>query len=231
MKRIHIWLLSLVSLCITSSCVNELDNYENPKGGIFGTIVDAETKEPIPLPVQGSTGVIIKMMEQGTDATKSFDFYAKHDGTFENSRIFDCDYLITADGPFTEPAKVQTTIHGRTEVTIPAIPYARIEASAVVSGKIVTIQYRIKKTKDSYATSEVYGYWNFVPGVDDGGANQAGKVTVHELTGTITFDLSKDQVFLDNSYKIESDENKIYIRVGAKTEGVINYSQVVVVTL
>ena len=58
-----------------TSCVNELDNYDEPNGGISGTIVDAETGEAVPLPVQGSTGVIIKMMEQNTGATKSVDFY------------------------------------------------------------------------------------------------------------------------------------------------------------
>jgi len=41
-----------------------MDNYESPNGGIKGQILDAETNEPIPLPVQGSTGVIINMFEQ-----------------------------------------------------------------------------------------------------------------------------------------------------------------------
>lgn len=231
MRPINIWLLSIISLCLTTSCVNELDNYKTPNGGIHGTIVDIETKEPVPLPVQGSTGVILKMMEKGTEATKSVDFYAKQDGTFDNDRVFDCDYLIKVEGPFTAPAEVKATISGQTEVNIPVMPYARIEASASVSGKTVSLQYQVKKTKDSYKVSEVYGYWNFAPGVDDGGANRAGRVTVNDLSGTISIDLGKEQAFLDNLYKIQSNENKIYVRIGAKTEGVINYSQVLVVTL
>ena len=231
MRLINICFLSLMSLCLMSSCVNELDNYDAPDGGVYGTILDAETNQPVPLPVQGSTGVIIKLMEQGTGATKTVDFYAKQDGTFNNSRIFNCDYLITVEGPFVTSEEVRATVEGQTEVNIPVIPCARIEASASVSGKKVSINYQVSKTRSSYTTDEVYGYWNFAPGVDDGGANQAGKVTVNELSGTITFDLVADQTFLDNEYKVKANGNKIYVRIGAKTEGVINYSQIMEVIL
>ena len=231
MRLINICFLSLMSLCLMSSCVNELDNYDAPDGGVYGTILDAETNQPVPLPVQGSTGVIIKLMEQGTGATKTVDFYAKQDGTFNNSRIFNCDYLITVEGPFVTSEEVRATVEGQTEVNIPVIPDARIEASASVSGKKVSINYQVSKTRSSYTTDEVYGYWNFAPGVDDGGANQAGKVTVNELSGTITFDLVADQTFLDNEYKVKANGNKIYVRIGAKTEGVINYSQIMEVIL
>ena len=54
--------MAVCSLCFTS-CLSDLDNYESPNGGIKGQILDAETNEPIPLPVQGSTGVIINMFE------------------------------------------------------------------------------------------------------------------------------------------------------------------------
>lgn len=231
MRLINICFLSLMSLYLMTSCVNELDNYDAPDGGVYGTIRDAETNQPVPLPVQGSTGVIIKLMEQGTEATKTVDFYAKQDGTFNNSRIFNCDYLITIEGPFVTSEEVRATVKGQTEVNISVIPYARIEASASVSGKKVSIDYQVSKTRPSYTTDEVYGYWNFAPGVDDGGANQAGKVTVNELSGTITFDLAADQTFLDNEYKVKANGNKIYVRIGAKTEGVINYSQIMEVTL
>ena len=82
MKKISLILLAFCSICFTS-CLSDLDNYESPNGGIKGQILDQETKEPIPLPVQGSTGVIINLYEQGTDATQSVDFYAKMDGSYE----------------------------------------------------------------------------------------------------------------------------------------------------
>ena len=111
--------------------------------------------------------------------------------------------LITVDGPFVEPGEVRTTINGQTKVDIPVTPYARISADAQSEGKKVSIKYHVEKTKESFITSEIYGYWNFAPGVDDGGANQAGKVKVNELDGTIVFDLENDQVFKDNEYKIK----------------------------
>lgn len=231
MKNTNRWLVALISLCLITSCVNEIDNYDAPNGGIHGIIVDAETNQPVPLPVQGSTGVIIKMMEQGTNATKTVDFYAKQDGTFENSRIFNCNYVITANGPFIASGEVKATISGQTEVNIPVTPYTRIEASTSVSDRKITISYKVNKTKDSYTTTEVYAYWNFSPGIDDGRANQAGKVTVNDLSGTITLDLGADKMFLDNLYKIQANKNKVYIRVGAKTEGAINYSPIYVVTV
>ena len=63
--------------------------------------------------------------------------------------------------------------------------------------------------------------------MDNGSANQAGKQTVKELEGTIVFDLENDKNYQDNLYKIQGNGNKIYVRVGAKTEGAINYSTIV----
>ena len=87
--------MAVCSLCFTS-CLSDMDNYESPNGGIKGQILDAETNEPIPLPVQGSTGVIINMFEQNTDATQSVDFYAKMDGSYENAKLFNCDVIVSA---------------------------------------------------------------------------------------------------------------------------------------
>lgn len=55
------------------------------------------------------------------------------------------------------------------------------------------------------------------------------KQTVKDTEGTMTFDLTNNSTFNSNIYKINSNENKIYIRVAAKTEGVINYSNIVAV--
>ena len=69
MKRISLF-LSLLCVLFLAGCQNDLDNYDAPNGGIKGRILDAQTNEPIPLPIQGSTGVIINMYEQNTGATK-----------------------------------------------------------------------------------------------------------------------------------------------------------------
>ena len=216
----------ICSFCLTS-CLSDLDNYESPNGGIKGQILDAETNEPIPLPVQGSTGIIINMFEQNTDATQSVDFYAQMDGSYENSKLFNCDYKIVVNGPFVSTCEEFVTVKGQTTLDLKATPFARISASAQVAGKKVTVTYRVIPTSSNYDVSEVYGYWNFAPGVDNGSANQAGKQTVNEKEGTIVFDLENDKNYKDNLYKIQGNGNKIYVRIGAKTEGVINYSTII----
>ena len=230
MKKISLWIMAACSLCFTS-CLNDLDNYDAPNGGIKGRILDAETNELIPLPVQGSTGVIINMFEQNTDATKSVDFYAKMDGTYEQSQMFNCDYKIVVNGPFVAKCEEFVTVKGQTTLDLKATPYARISASAQVSGKKVTLTYKVTPTDPSYKVAEVYGYWNFAPGVDNGNANQAGKQTVKTAEGTITFDLENDKTFKDNLYKIKANGNKIYVRVGAKTENAVNYSTIIETTV
>lgn len=214
------------SLCFTS-CLSDLDNYDSPDGGIKGRILDAETNEPIPLPVQGSTGVIINMFEQNTDATQSVDFYAKMDGSYEHTKLFNCDYKIVVNGPFVSPCEEFITVNGQTSFNLKATPYARINASVAVAGKKVSITYKVIPTDSKYNVSEVYGYWNFAPGVDNGNANQAGKQTVTTPEGTIVFDLENDATYKENLYKIQGNGNKIYVRIGAKTEGVINYSSII----
>ena len=135
------------------------------------------------------------------------------------------------NGPFVSTCEDIVTIKGQTTHDLKATPYARINASAQVSGKTITINYSVTPSNSSYTVSEVYGYWNFAPGIDNGSANQAGRQTVKATEGTITFDLSNNANYTSNLYKIKSNGNKIYVRIGAKTEGKINYSKILEVTV
>jgi hypothetical protein len=131
---------------------------------------------PLPLPVQGSTGVIVKMYEQNTNATQSVDFYAKYDGSYENSKIFNNEYKIVVNGPFVEPCEDTIKVNGATTFDLRATPFSRIEASANYAEGVVKIQYEVKPTDNSFTVDNVFGYWNFAPGVDDGVANYAKKL-------------------------------------------------------
>ena len=44
---------------ILAAC--EKDNYDAPNGGLYGLIIDQQTGKPVPLPVEGSTGTIIRI--------------------------------------------------------------------------------------------------------------------------------------------------------------------------
>lgn len=231
MKRINICFLILCISFVFVAC-NDVDNYDLPTGGIKGTIYDEQTNEPIPLAVPGSTGVMINLMEQSETATKSIDIYAKQDGTYEHAQMFNADYLVTVKGPFVNKCEGLTTVKGQTTFDLKALPYSRISITASVSGtNQISIQYKVSPTSPSYTVSEITGLWNFAPGVDVGTANLAGKTTVKGNEGTIVFDLSKDKTFLDNLHKIQSNGNKIYLRVAAKINNAVNYSTVATVTI
>ncbi|MDR0349745.1 MAG: DUF3823 domain-containing protein, partial [Tannerella sp.] len=173
----------------------------------------------------------INLHELNTDATQSIDFYAKYDGTYENAQVFNGDYEIVVNGPFVSPCRGNITVKGQTSYDLKALPYARINASATVSGGVVTVQYEVKPTSPSFEVSDVYGYWNFAPGIDDGVANYAGKITVSETSGEIKFDLYNNQTYKSNHYKIQANENRIYVRIGAKIDGKVNYSVILTVTV
>ncbi len=145
--------------------------------------------------------------------------------------MFNGEYQVVVNGPFTTSAEQAVLINGQTEVNFIVTPYARIEASAVASGKTVTVTYSVEATSPEFSISEVYGYWNFAPGIDNSGNNYAEKVTVNETSGIIVFDLGNSMVFQSNEYKISDNGNKVYFRVGAKTEGVINYSETIELAL
>lgn len=229
MKAINLILFSFV-VCFTS-CLNEIDNYDAPNGGIRGLILDAETNEPIPLPVSGSTGVIINLYEQNTGATKSVDFYAKADGSYENTSVFNGDYKLVVNGPFVSPCESMVKVNGQTKLDLTATPYSRISATASVSGQTLTLSYKITPTNSTYEVTSLFGLWNFAPGVDNGQANQAGKKAGEELEGTLVFDLANDNNYQSNLHKIKSNGNKVYVRMGATINDVVNYSPVLEVTL
>ena len=229
MKKSVIWLFTIFTV-VLFSC-NDLDNYNAPSGGIKGTIFDALTNEPVPLPVQGSTGVIINLTEQNTSATKSIDFYAKDDGTYENSQVFNGDYNVVVNGPFVQKAEATVSVNGQTELNFNVVPFSRIEASASATGQTVTITYNVTTSSPDFNVTEVYGYWNFAPGIDNSGSNYAEKITVKINTGTIVFDLGNSPIFKSNLYKINDNGNKVYFRIGAKTNGGVNYSKIIQLTL
>jgi hypothetical protein len=222
-------LFALLTLAL-SGC-KDLDNYDAPAGGLHGTIMDASTNEPIPLPVQGSSGVIINLFEQNTSATKSIDFYAKDNGTYENSQVFNGEYRVVVNGPFVQVAENTVVVKGQTELNFTAVPYSRIEATAVAAGKSVTVTYKVTPSSPEFKTTEVYGYWNFAPGIDNSGSNYAEKLTSANVTGTMVFNMENSSVFKSNLYKITNNGNKVYFRIGAKTNGIVNYSKTILLTL
>ncbi|HLT85949.1 MAG TPA: DUF3823 domain-containing protein [Sphingobacterium sp.] len=223
----------LLSFFVLLSCENDIDNYQAPDGGIYGTVYDQETNEPIPLPVQGNTGVLVNLIEQGTNATKSIDFRAKQDGSYENSRVFNGDYKVVVNGPFVNDCEDDVAINGQTQLDFKALPFSRIAIAAEVSDDSkVRVDYQVEKTDDAFNLTEVVAMWNFAPGVDDNSSNYATKVKLStDVDGFHIFDLPNEKSFQDNLHKIKANSNRVYVRVAAKVNNVMNYSQVIMVTV
>lgn len=175
---------------------------------------------------------MINMFEQNTGATEAINFRAKQDGTYEHSKLFNCDYKIVAEGPFVNKCEGMITVKGQTTFDLKAMPYARISAEATISSdNKVTINYTVATTHETFNVSEVSILWNFAPGVDNNSSNYAKRDNTTILSGTHLFDLENDSQFKENHYKIQANKNRIYVRVAAKTNGVTNYSKIIELTI
>ena len=114
MRKIYNLLVVIAYVVSFSSC--EKDNYDAPNGGLYGVIIEQQTGKPVPLPVEGSTGTIIRIMEIGTKATQPVGFYAKQDGSYANTKVFNSDNSVTATGPFQTVGEYTTTVKGQTKL-------------------------------------------------------------------------------------------------------------------
>ncbi|SEN22691.1 Protein of unknown function [bacterium A37T11] len=215
------------------SCKKDIDNYDAPNGGITGTVYDSETNEPIPLPVQGNSGTLVSLFERNTNASVSIDFRAKQDGSFTNSTVFNGDYRVLVDGPFVGVCEGYVTIKGQTTFDLKAIPFSRISAEATISDdNKVSVSYSVATADESFTLNDVSIMWNYAPGVDINTANYVAKISKGTVSnGTQVFDLLNDKQFVENLYKIQANGNKVYVRVAATVNKLVNYSKVIVLVV
>ncbi len=219
--------VSILFIVMASSCHNGIDNYDAPQGGIMGYVLDEETNDPIPLPVQGNAGVLVNLLEQNTGATRSVDFRAKPDGTFEHRQVFNGDYRVVVNGPFVNGCEGMASITGQTTIELYATPFSRIRIDGgVTAANELNITYDVSKTDNDFTTNEVMVMWNFAPNIDINNSNYAGiaNLGVSE-EGMYTFELQDNPQFMNNLYKIRANQNRVYVRVAARVNNAVNYSQ------
>lgn len=238
MKKIYNIILLIASVFVFSACENDIDNYDAPNGGIYGTVIDDETGEPVPFPVQGGSGVMISLTEIETGATAPITFRAKQDGTYQNTKVFNGYYRVTLGScPLIGIVEDYVDIKGQTQFDIRALPFSRITADASISSdNKVTINYNVETTDPSFALKNVQVMWNYAPGIDVNTANHATiSAKGSAASGSHVFELLNDKEFVENHYKIVANKNKIYLRVAATTEVVsmsnTNYSKVIELTI
>lgn len=138
-------ILLLFILAALSSC-GEIDNYDFPDGGIYGTLTDLSTNEGIQS--EAPNGFNIKMFEKGGLINTPITFAGKPDGTFENALVFQNEYkILPVEGPFfptTDTAVIQ--VGARTEINFDVIPFLTVTNVTVTpAAGQVTVTYGISR--------------------------------------------------------------------------------------
>lgn len=248
MKKIVYNILVILAVsCFFVSC--EDDNYDGPNSGIKGRFVDVETSEVVPMPVQGMNSVQIRMYECDRYYSTGDNYsqlpvmiYPKVDGTYENSWMFNKQYILTLEQTNFFP--VDTLIMDLeagdlTTQDIKVVPYARIQVkSAVFENKKLKVSYMITRSKDDYKIENAFLAWHISPYIDKMSGNSEDLVTVEygdvadkDLLNTILtqeIDLSESISFnnKDKQAIMKGNGNKMYFRVGVTTNSKQNFSEV-----
>lgn len=160
---LHIVLLFLLVATI-ASC--EDDNYPAPAETFRGAVVDAETGEPFQTAI-GNTGVRIKMMEYSwSENPTPYYMYCMMDGTFNNTKIFEGQYGVTAEGAFVPLEEEIIDIKGSVEKSYEVEPFLRVQwvgEPVLNADGTVTVQVRIDRgTANPDYQQELAEVWLFV---------------------------------------------------------------------
>ena len=107
------------------------DNYAAPEETFRGAFIDkgtGETLQVAPGADINSGGIRIRMMEYSwSDNPTPYDFFAKQDGTFNNTRIFKGTYGVIPEGPFVPLEEIRLDIEGVVEHNFEVEPFLRVE--------------------------------------------------------------------------------------------------------
>lgn len=144
-KSIIIVSLFTIFSSLVTSC--EIDNYEPPKDGFKGALIDSTLN----IPFQAGSQSRIRMSEvkYGPAALLTYT-PTKPDGTFENSPMFGGKYkMVPIEGAFFPADTVVVNIKGMTEVNFKVEPFLRIKASAIVLANSVTVTYNLSRSRAS----------------------------------------------------------------------------------
>jgi Domain of unknown function (DUF3823_C)/Protein of unknown function (DUF3823) N-terminal domain len=226
MKRIIFFNL-LAGILFLSSC--ELDNYAAPEMVLDGNVVDASTGEPIQ--TRQPDGIKIRLIEEGTANPVPFDFWAKADGTFRNTRIFAAKYKVSAlQGPFEQAsvAEVSLDLTKNQTLTIKAEPFVRVSnVNITKSGNGITATYKISPTSSPKKIQRSMLICYTSPILHE---NTSGKLSsaTNTLTGMTNADIAARE-FTDEIKNLQAGKT-YYARVAVLAENSLNrynYSPIV----
>lgn len=214
MKKI-LYCLFITAL-FTTSC-GDIDNYDEPKEILQGTVTDEVTGQP--LITEQPNGFRIKMKEiSWSENAREEYFWGKADGTFYNKRLFKGTYEFTpVEGPFFPVEAKTVDVKGTVTVDFTVTPYLSISEPVItrIDAQSVEVSYTLsrKKAGDKIIDTRVFVSKN--PNV---GFN------IFDTDASPMTDLSEidDVDVLATNFKITVSNLKAgetyYLRVGARTD-------------
>lgn len=145
--RKRVIVISFVFLVVHLSC-SEIDNYDRPNGGIYGSILDEITNDNFQS--EQPNGFVIRLFENGGRLNAPINIPGKPDGTFENSFIFQNEYkLIPVDGAFFDTLDtIVVQVGRRTEINLSVIPFLAVTDVTIITGPgSITAVYNISRNR------------------------------------------------------------------------------------
>lgn len=140
-------IFTIFGLLLLSSC-KKVDNYAAPDMILQGTVVDQETGENVP--TRQPNGIQIRLMQQGFQNPLPYDFWAKPDGSFTNTKLFKGQYKVLAmQGAFEQSSSdtVNVDLTHNQVIKLSVEPYVRLKnVNISVAGGVVTATYNVERT-------------------------------------------------------------------------------------
>lgn len=216
----------------------DLDNYDAPDGGIHGKVIDANTGEVVLQPVNASTGLRIRLIQQNWEVAADPQlFYGVEDGTFTNSQLFNDEYSMELEqANFFPVEKQMITIKGQTDVTVKVTPFCTATVSnPSLKNRAVKANVSLKRTWDWQTDNrgckieKVVLFCHVSQHIDKESSNNMGSGSVN-CTGVSDVDLLSGsqelvpQLVLDGSklekyaHIIKANGNRIFIRAAVVTK-------------
>jgi hypothetical protein len=198
-----------------------------PNATLTGEVIDVVTGAPIQTNVYDC---MIQLDELSwSQNPQPFKFTTRPDGTFSNTKLFECIYKITTViGPFIPIEGKEMDIKGDTKVTFEVEPFLNVKITELKQeGSAVTVSFKISSKSNLYKVTDSRVFINNTPLVGDGG-------NMTQFNQDMDFSNTDNNEIYANTYQFNVvnllSGRTYYLRVGARSDDPVsrryNYSEV-----
>lgn len=206
MKKLEYIIYLFIFLFV--SC--ELDNYDQPSAGLYGSFIDAETGELVQQEI--GSGTQVELREHGYNPVSAQYIPPKVDGTYQNKLLFASTYEVYPKGNFIPIDTLTVTLNGQTKLDFEVTPYIRLKDVMITKvGTKIVATFKIQQTVSGLPVQKIGLYAHSYPYVAQGFALEKKEQTINAETNTDrtwTLELQLPLPQLDEG-------KKYFFRVGA----------------